>query len=189
MTRLLLALLLVASPAFASDAALYGGLAKIDRVIGDYEATRTPTGIDFVSKKTITLGNGQSHAKYHIEVEGAMPADGAQSILEVAQLVAAVVKPEVDTTQLKENQFVPGIDAAFVDINGTVVAILDYRANNDDHPYRTRIALLAGDVFYIATMSLHSDDEKDRAILALLGVVTAMINSGEIDGLQSPVKQ
>ncbi|KGQ20260.1 hypothetical protein LF41_796 [Lysobacter dokdonensis DS-58] len=185
MLRVIAALFLAALPATAAEPDLYDRIANLEFVKTSYTTQRTAHGIDLVSREGVTLPTGAPHAKYHIEIEGPIPAGGLTSIQQVAEAVALSVKPEVDATQVQDNPIIPGVDVDFVDINGTVVAVLAYRANNEGNPWRQRIAILGGDGIYTTTMSLHTDDRKDRAGLAAIMLVVDMINSGKIPALQA----
>jgi len=181
----LLALLLATVPAAASDQALYARLSGLTMLQDTYKAERTPTGIDFVSKSTIPTPDGEQHPKYHVEVEGALPAHGLNSLEAAAKVVAGSIRSEVDASRPQENPIAPGINVDFVDINGVVVAILSYRSSMEDRPFRQRAVMLAGDHLYVATMSWHTALEKDPAAMTLMLVVIDMVNSGEIDGLRT----
>jgi len=174
-----------ASQAFASDYVLYEQLSRVPFMQEKFGATRTQTGIDFKSNEKLASSPEPSHSKYHVEIEGLLPIQQATSIQKAAELVAAAVKPEVDASQEQENAIVPGVNVDFIDINGAVVALLSYKASTEDNPYRQRLVILAKDGIYTLTMSLHSQDPKDKMGIYLFMLAVAMINSNEIELAQS----
>lgn len=182
--KALVVLLLIAAPlAAADDQKLYENLAKLELLKESYDSARKAGGVNFVSKARVTLPSGESHPKYHIEIEGPLPLKGTSDLESLTRAVVSVIQPEVDTTLARHTPIVPGVDFDLVDINGVNVAVLGYRANNDGGPFRKRVVLFAGDRFYIATLSSHVAQEKDPGILALFTVVIEMVNGGEIAGL------
>ena len=175
----------LAGQAFAGDTALYQQLSAAQFMQEKFTSTRTQTGIDFNSKENLANAPDGNHSKYHLEIEGLLPIKQATSIQKAAELVAGVIKPEVDALQKQENAIIPGVNVDFIDINGAVVALLTYRSNTEDNPYRQRLVILAKGGIYTLTMSLHSPDPKDQMALHLFMLAVAMINSGEIEIVRS----
>lgn len=174
-----------AGQAFAGDTALYEQLSKARFMQEKFKATRTQTGIDFNSTEKLASSTRPNHSKYHVEIEGLLPIQQATSIQRAAEIVAAVVKPEVDASQKQDNALIPGVNVDFIDINGAVVALLTYRSSTEDNPYRQRLVILAKGGIYTLTMSLHSQDPKDKMGLYLVMLAVSMINSNEIELVRS----
>ena len=180
---LLATLVLIMAPAFASDDALYTRLSAVATPGSGFVPQRTETGIDFISAQKIGGPATHGHPKYHVEIEGALPAAGINSLPAAAEAVAALLASEVDQTEAQKNPILPGVNVDFVDVNGVIVAILSYRAKGEDQPYRKRAVLYVPGGIYTATMSLHSESANDPAGLFLMMLVVEMVKSGEIIGL------
>src|SRR5215475_4451554 len=148
-------LLIAASlPAAGSDAGLYQQLEAADFMREKFTAKRTPTGIDFESKERV-LTEGRSHPKFHIEIEGPLPVDGATSLESALERVAAVVAPEVDRTHPEKNSTYPGLGVDLVDLNGVNVAFLQYKNAREPDTFCRRAVIYTNKHIYVATMSLH----------------------------------
>jgi len=66
--------------------------------------------VDFVSNAQIGDGTWPRHAKYHIEVEGLLPAATIKSLPAAAEAIAALVAPDVDEAEAQENAIAPGVN-------------------------------------------------------------------------------
>jgi hypothetical protein len=151
---------------------------------GKFTAHRTPTGVDFVGKEQAVVG-GRKHPRFHIEVEGPMPARGATSLQSAAELIAQVVAPEVDRNHLESNTIYPGLGADIVDVNGVHVAFLQYKSSKEPDTFLRRGVIYSAGKIYTATMSLHAVQENDRMGIYLPMLIIEMVNSNEIPGLRT----
>ena len=184
--RLLSCLLLLALslPATASDATLYQRLETSGLMQGMFIAKRTPTGIDFAGKEQV-LAAGRKHSKFHIEVEGPIPAAGATSLQSAVELIARAIAPEVDRKHPERNSIYPGLGVDIVDVNGPHVAFPQYKSSKEPDTFIRRAVIYAPGKIYTATMSLHSAKEDDRAGMYLPLLIMEMVTSNEIPGLRS----
>ena len=175
--------LLATTAAQGSDERLYQHLSDLDLLSGQFESRRSPTGIDFESKEKLAAG-GRSHARFHIEVEGALPVAGVDSLEGAIERVAAFLEAEVDQNHHEENPLYPGLGVDVVDLNGVNVAFFQYKNAREPDTFCRRALIYADGHVYIATMTLHSVTESDQMGMFLYALVIAMINSKEIDGLR-----
>ena len=179
-----LLLIFASLPLAASDAKLYQRLQAFPLAEKHFVATRTSTGVDFSSKEEILIG-GRNHPKFHIEVEGPLPAGGATSLQSAVELIAQVVGSEVDRDHKEENTIYPGLGVDIVDVNGVHVAFLKYRSSREPETFLQRGVIFASGKIYTVTMSLHSVEENDRMGIYLPMLIIEMVNSEEIAGLRT----
>lgn len=184
----LLFLVALSLPVAASESGLYKELENAAFMKTSFISKRSPTGIDFESKERISL-HGQSHPKFHIEIEGPLPVPGVTSLEFAVEKIAAVVAPEVDQTHHQENSIYPGLRLEVVDINGINVAFLKYKNLREPNTFNRRAVIYTDGGVYIATISLHSVPENHNMGMTLEMLVVAMINSNEFNRVPKKISR
>lgn len=168
--------LLAASQSLANGG-VYAELESLEAISSRFNAFRTETGIDFRSRDEFDNSSGQRESVLHMELEGPFDLPQVDSVDKAAYLVVNMIRSEVDSDYETDEMVVPGVGLQYVDINGTVVAMIDYKISHEPDTFAVRAVFLSGNGMYSFTIVSHQSEPGNSDDLYLVAVVTATINS------------
>jgi len=168
--------LLAALPSHAENS-VYTELESLETLLSRFTAARTETGIDFRSKDSFENSKGQHESVVHMELEGPFDLPQVDSVDKAARLVVNMILREVDPDYETDEMVVPGVGLQYVDINGTIVAMIDYKISHETDTHAMRSVFLSDKGMYSYTIVSHQSEPGSRDGLYLVAVVTATINS------------
>ena len=177
---LMFVLLLVSAPGVAGQS-LYEDLAGNRLITDGYVVKKTEYGLDLDSVATYRDVKGKTEPLTTIVLEG--PFEQFKSLDQGFLYASNMVKPEVDagnSASPAEHAVYPGLGASYVNVNGTVVAILDYKMNRVPDTYVMRTLIESRKGMYSFAITMHKSHPKDRRMLRLMAIVVASVNSGKL---------